>query len=37
MDSNVERLPNLAHQLKKHTPKLKGNPAQDGELFIFAV
>lgn len=37
VDSNVERLPYLAHQLKKHTPKLKAIPAQDGELFIFAV
>lgn len=37
MDSNVERLPYLAHHLKKHTPKLKAIPAQDGELFAFAV
>ena len=37
VDSNVERLPYLAHQLKKHTPKLKAIPAQDGELFTFAV
>lgn len=37
VDSNVERLPYLAHQLKKHTPKLKTIPAQDGELFAFAA
>ncbi len=37
VDSNVERLPYLAHQLKKHTPKLKATPAQDGELFSFAA
>ena len=37
VDSNVERLPYLAHQLKKHTPKLKAIPAQDEELFTFAV
>ena len=37
VDSNVERLPYMAHQLKKHTPKLKAIPAQDGELFIFAA
>ena len=37
VDSNVERLPYLAHQLKKHTPKLKVTPAQDGELFAFAA
>ena len=33
----MERLPYMAHQLKKHTPKLKAIPAQDGELFIFAA
>jgi hypothetical protein len=37
VDSNVERLPYLAHQLKKHTPKLKAVPVRDGELFIFAA
>lgn len=37
VDSNVERLPYLAHQLKKHTPKLIAIPAQDGELFTFAA
>jgi len=36
MDSNLERLPYIARQLKKHTPKLKSKPAQDWELFIFA-
>ena len=35
--SNVERLPYLAHMLKKHTPKLKAKPAKDSELFIFAT
>ncbi len=34
--SNVERLPYLAEQLKKHTPKLKPRPAEDRELFTFA-
>ncbi len=37
VDSNVERLPYLAHQLKKHTPKIKAVPARDEELFIFAA
>lgn len=37
VDSNVERLPYLAHQLKKHTPKIKAVPARDKELFIFAA
>lgn len=37
VDSNVERLPYLAHQLKKHTPKLKAVPAWDEELFVFAA
>lgn len=37
VDSNVERLPYLAHQLKKHTPKLKAVPARDEELFAFAA
>ena len=37
VDSNVERLPYLAHQLKKHTPKIKAIPARDEELFIFAA
>lgn len=37
VDSNVERLPYLAHQLKKHTPKLKAVLARDEELFIFAA
>ena len=36
VDSNVERLPYLAYQLKKYTPKLKAVPAQDEELFVFA-
>ena len=37
VDSNVERLPYLAHQLKKHTPKIKSVPARDEELFAFAA
>ena len=36
VDSNVERLPYLARQLKKHTPKIKDKPAADSELFSFA-
>ena len=36
VDSNVERLPYLARQLKKHTPKIKDKPATDSELFTFA-
>ena len=34
--SNVERLPYLAEQLQKHTPKVKVNPVPDSELFAFA-
>lgn len=36
VDSNVERLPYLAQQLKKNTPRIKARPAKDGELFSFA-
>ena len=36
VDSNVERLPYLAQQLKKHTPRIKPKPAKDEELFNFA-
>lgn len=36
VDSNLERLPYLAYQLKKNTPKLKPKPAKDSELFVFA-
>ena len=36
VDSNVERLPYLAHQLKKNTPRIKSKPAADNELFTFA-
>ena len=32
----MERLPYLARQLKKHTPKIKDKPAADSELFTFA-
>ena len=34
--SNIERLPYLAEQIRRNTPKLKAAPAQDGELFLFA-
>ena len=37
VDSNVERLPYLAAQLKKNTPRIKPVPAKDSELFSFAV
>lgn len=36
VDSNVERLPYLAYQLKKNTPRIKPKPAADSELFAFA-
>ena len=36
VDSNVERLPYLAQQLRTHTPRIKPKPAEDRELFIFA-
>ena len=36
VDSNVERFPYLAHQLKKNTPKIRPKPAADSELFTFA-
>ena len=36
VDSNVERLPYLAQQLKKNTPRIKAKPARDEELFSFA-
>lgn len=36
VDSNVERLPYLAQQLKKNTPRIKAKPAKDKELFSFA-
>ena len=36
VDSNVERLPYLAQQLKKNTPRIKARPARDEELFPFA-
>ena len=36
VDSNVERLPYLAQQLKKNTPHIKAKPAKDEELFSFA-
>ena len=35
VDSNVERLPYLAQQLKKNTPRIKTKPAKDEELFSF--
>ena len=36
VDSNVERLPYLAQQLKNNTPRIKMKPARDEELFSFA-
>ncbi|WP_243425120.1 RNA dependent RNA polymerase [Acutalibacter muris] len=36
VDSNLERLPYLAYQLRRNTPKLKPKPAKDSELFDFA-
>ena len=36
VDSNLERLPYLALQLKKHTPAVRAKPARDHELFTFA-
>ena len=36
VDSNVERLPYLAQQLNKNTPRIKAKPARDEELFSFA-
>lgn len=33
----MERLPYLAHQLKKHTSKIKSSPAKDEELFAFSA
>ncbi len=36
VDSNVERLPYLAQQLKKNTPRIKAKPVRDEELFSFA-
>lgn len=36
VDSNVERLPYLAQQLKKNTPRIKAKPTKDEELFSFA-
>ena len=35
--SNVERLPYLAKQLKENTKRLNPKPAEDSELFTFAV
>ena len=37
VDSNVERLPYLAQQLKNTTPRIKARPARDEELFSFAA
>ncbi len=36
VDSPVERLPWLARQLERNTPKVQEKPAKDSELFIFA-
>ena len=32
----MERLPYLAYQMKRNTPRIKPNPAADSELFTFA-
>ena len=37
VSSNVEKLPYYACMLQTHTPRLKPNPAPDGELFAFAA
>ena len=37
VNSNVERLPYLAQQLKKNTPRIKAKPTKDEELFSFAA
>lgn len=36
VSSNIERLPYLAEQLKRNTPRIKIKPASDKDLFIFA-
>ena len=36
VDSPVERLPWLARQLERNTPKIQEKPAKDSELFAFA-
>lgn len=36
VDSPVERLPWLARQLERNTPKIQKKPAKDSELFAFA-
>ena len=36
VDSPVERLPWLARQLERNTPKVQEKPAKDSELFAFA-
>lgn len=33
----MERLPYLAQQLKKNTPRIKAKPTKDEELFSFAA
>ena len=37
MDSNLEQLPYLAYQLKKHTPQLKPKTNSPVEMYSFAV
>lgn len=37
VSSNVEKLPYYATMLREYTPRLKPKPAQDSELFAFAV
>ncbi len=37
VESPIDRLPYLAWQLERHTPKIKPRPATDAELFAFAA
>lgn len=37
VDSNLERLPYLAYQLKKHTPQIKPKENSPAELYTFAT
>lgn len=37
VSSNVEKLPYYAYMLRENTPRLKPKPAEDSELFSFAV
>lgn len=37
VDSNLERLPYLAHQLELHTPKIKARRSRPSQLYTFAA